>query len=98
MSTPPRIWITCINSCEAHATEEAPDWQHGVWYPHDFTGSDKNATPYTPVDPGDGRPFSADEFLRRVCDTHDNLAVIMERLNAWNEGAWDEAVEGLDPC
>jgi hypothetical protein len=49
--------------------------------------------------PGDGRPYSADEFIRRLDDYTErdgfNVIDLRERVSAWNHGAWDEATEGL---
>lgn len=40
---PDTIWILPLNATEAHNDGEDPDWQHGVWYPHDLSSVDQNS-------------------------------------------------------
>lgn len=83
MNAPDRIWISPLNDLEAHKGEEPPDWQHGVWYPHDTTSVNNSALPYVP-DTDSVMRADLKPLLQEVGDT---MADVLEQMI---KGRWTD--------
>ena len=46
--------------------------------------------------PDDGRPCNTDVFIACLLDQANSFEAIVSRLQAWSEGDWESALEGLD--